>query len=400
MNSIIPAAEHLENFLNRIKSIGFWQRIFKWKEIKVLSYEAFMDFGKLNEGINQANEKLAELEARIGELEKNNEILASKNEGIPKLEAKIDSLENEKSQVLEQRTELEKQISQMEHREESRKQEYTKNIESVQSVKKGLEEERQRLNDERVREKEQEFLRMKETWQNHESNAESVIRQICRNNFIDYLEEVPFRGKPDNTIMIADEYIIFDAKSPANNDLNNFPKYLKAQVESLKKYVKEEGVKKDIYLVIPSNTIEAVKDHHVNMGDYNVYIVTVDSLEPIILALKRIEEYEFAEQLTPEERDNICRVIGKFAHTTKRKIQIDYFFSHQFLEILTKCKTDLPEDIMKSVIEFEKAEKLNPPQEKRSKQILTNDLIADNERLAMEARAKLLNRGDQENPDA
>ena len=398
MNSIIPSAEHLENFLTRIKAIGFWQRIFRWKEVKVLSYEAFTDFGKLKEGIANAGARLAELESRISELEKNNEILGSKNEGIPKLEARIDSLENEKKEIQNQKVELEKRISQYKHSEISRTEEYRKNIESVQAVKKGLEEERQRLTDERVKEKEQEFLRMKETWQNHESNAESVIRQICRNNFIDYVEDVPFRGKPDNTIMIADEYIIFDAKSPANDDLKNFPRYLKAQVESVKKYVKEEGVKKDIYLVIPSNTIDTVKEYHVNMGDYNVYIVTVDSLEPIILALKRIEEYEFAEQLTPEERDNICRVIGKFAHTTKRKIQIDYFFSHQFLEILTKCKTDLPDDIMKSVIEFEKAEKLNPPQEKRSKQILTNDLIADNERLAMEARAKLMSPGDMEEP--
>ena len=70
--------------------------------------------------------------------------------------------------------------------------------------------------------------------------------------------------------------------SPIDDDLNNFPKYLKAQVESVKKYIREEGVKKDIYLVIPSNTAGVVKDNHVNMGDYNVYTVTVDSLEPII----------------------------------------------------------------------------------------------------------------------
>ena len=47
-------------------------------------------------------------------------------------------------------------------------------------------------------------------------------------------------------------------------------------------------------------------------------------------------EYEFAEKLSPEERDNICRIIGKFAHTTKRRIQIDQFFANEFLDTLSK----------------------------------------------------------------
>jgi hypothetical protein len=115
------------------------------------------------------------------------------------------------------------------------------------------------------------------------------------------------------------------------------------------------------------------------MGDYHVYIISKDSLEPIILSLKRIEDYEFAEQLSPEERDNVCRVIGKFAHTTKRKIQIDQFFANEFLEILVRCKNDLPQEILEHVIEFEKAEKLNPPSEKKSKQILTKELQDKNE---------------------
>ena len=39
-----------------------------------------------------------------------------------------------------------------------------------------------------------------------------------------------------------------------------------------------------------------------------------------------------------------------------------------------KCQNDLPEDILKEVIEFEKAEKLNPPSERKSKQIQIKEL--------------------------
>ena len=126
------------------------------------------------------------------------------------------------------------------------------------------------------------------------------------------------------------------------------------------------------------------------MADYNVYIVTIDVLEPLILTLKKIEEYEFVNQLSPEERENICRVIGKFAHMTKRRIQIDHFFASQFLDILTKCETDLPGEILEKVIEFEQSEKLNPPQEKRAKQILTQNLETVSGKIQKEAEAKAI----------
>jgi hypothetical protein len=70
------------------------------------------------------------------------------------------------------------------------------------------------------------------------------------------------------------------------------------------------------------------------LSDYTVFVIPIDALEPIILALQKIEAYEFAEKLSPEDRDNICRVIGKFVHLSKRRIQIDGFFAKQFFELL------------------------------------------------------------------
>jgi len=388
--------DNLKNFFEKIKEINFWQRIFSWKTIKILSYDAYDEFKKISRKIDDLNQNLYQRDEKIVDIEKSNEVLKTKVEEIQKLENKIINRENEITRSGNQIAVLEKKVTQFEQTEKSRTIDYQKNIVAVNAIRKSLEDDSQKLHNDRIKEKEEEFEKMRETWKNHQDNVESTIKNICRNSLIEYVNEVPFKGKPDNTIKIAEEYIIFDAKSPANDDLNNFPKYLKTQTESVKKYINQDSVKKDIFLVIPTNTYEGIKQYSYNLGDYNVYLVSVDSLEPIILSLKKIEDYEFAEQLTPEERDNICRIIGKFAHTTKRKIQIDYFFSYQFLEILTKCKVDLPEDILKSVIEFEKAEKLNPPQEKRAKQILTNDLIKENEQLAIEARAKLMENKDKE----
>ncbi|TSA24919.1 hypothetical protein D4R71_06260 [bacterium] len=388
--------DNLKNFFEKIKELNFWQRIFKWKTIRILSYDAYDEFKKISQKIDGLNQNLGQRDERIVALEKSNEVLKTKVEEIQKLENKITNLESEIIRIGNQKADLEKKVTQFEQTEESKTIDYQKNITAVNAIRKGLEDDRQKLHNDRLKEKEEEFEKRKETWKNHQDNVEITIKNICRNHLIEYVNKVPFKGNPDNTIKIADEYIIFDAKSPANDDLNNFPKYLKTQTESLKKYINQESVKKDIFLVIPTNTYNVIKQFSYNLGDYNVYLVSIDSLEPIILSLKKIEDYEFAEQLTPEERENICRIIGKFAHITKRRIQIDYFFSYQFLEILTKCKADLPKDILKSVIEFEKAEKLNPPQDKRAKQILTNDLIEESNRLAIEARAKLMESKDEE----
>lgn len=188
--------------------------------------------------------------------------------------------------------------------------------------------------------------------------------------------------------MICDEYIVFDAKSPGSDDLTNFPNYLKDQAEKAKKYAKQESVKSDIFFVVPSNTLDFLTTFVYRHGDHNVYIISVDALEPIILGLRKIEEYEFAEQLSPEDRENICRVLGRFAHLSKRRIQVDSFFATQFIELAYKCETDLPKDILDSVIEFEKAEKLNPPQEKRVKAIPIGDLDKESKKIKQEAESR------------
>ena len=392
--------DNLKAFFERIKSLTFWQRVFYWSTLKALSYEAYEEFKSISDIINALNQQVNDKDARISDHEKNLQILSARVTDLTsanqKLEIRLTNLETDLKRINSEKAEMANKITRFDQTEQSRLDEFQKNVSGVNAIRTGLENDRQKINDDRIREKEEAFEKMKQTWRNHEESVKTVIKNICQSQLIEYVKDVPFKGKPDNTINIAGEYVIFDAKSPAGDDLENFPKYLKIQTESVNKYIKQENVKSDIFLVVPSNTVDVIRQFSYRMGDYNVFVVKVDALEPIILSLKKIEDYEFAEQLTPDERENICRIIGKFAHTAKRKIQIDYFFSYQFLEILSKCKIDLPEDIYKSVQEFEKAEKLNPPQEKRAKQILTDELIAESEKLALEARSKLMG---PESPD-
>ena len=379
--------ERLNLFFERIKSMSFWQRLFGWSAVRSLSYEAYEEFKSLTASLDRVAQESEEARNAIAVLRNDLDHLKSDR---TRLEGEVEHLEGRGAEFQKRVSDLEQENTAIKQHEPQRQREH----EQKMSLLTG---ELERVRRERALEieaRQQHELRrvelMKQTWAKHEENVRNAIKQICQKHTIDYVDVVPFKGNPDNTIRICDEYVIFDAKSPASDDLQNFPSYLKAQTEAVRKYVKEDDVRKEIFLVIPTSAADVVKQFSYNMADYSVYIVTIDVLEPLIVSLKRIEDYEFVDQLTPEERENICRLIGKFAHTAKRRIQIDHFFAMEFLEVLTKCKAYLPPEILEKVIEFERSEKLNPPQERRAKQILTKDLQADTERIQKEAEAKAI----------
>ena len=364
--------------------IGFIVLVFYLK--KLLTSSEYQ-FEEKDNRILVLEKEVSESNTKITNLNKQLEIAAARTENFEQIKLEKAKIDERLTSVEQERNALKSENIAYQKAEEGRQKEVTKNIESAITLQKSLEAEKSRLNDERVQEKEDALEKMKLKWSDHEKDVQNYLQLICRNNVITYVSQEDFphpRNKPDSSIEIMDQLIVFDAKSPANDDLSNFPKYIKNQTENLKKYAKHENVKNDLFLVIPSNTLEVIAQFHYNIGDYNVFIITKDALEPIVLSLKKIEEYEFADKLSPEERDNVCRIIGKFAHTTKRRIQIDEFCAREFLDTLTKAGSQLPRDILENVIKFENAEKLNPPMEKRNKKIHTKDLKEQVDKLEKE----------------
>jgi hypothetical protein len=372
-------------FLDKVKNLSFWDRIFQWGSVKKDLVDAAASLGALQNELSVAEQSLAS----------NHLQLTVALETKRNLDGQVLNLSSElallKERLLNCQRDLQasrEEAIQLKKEEEFRRQKYSEEIVSLQGLRQQLQEEREKELQQRHQEEVDRILSLKETWALHQSDVQGRMKLICQKHTLNYVDKAPFRGDPDNTLMICDEYVVFDAKSPAGEDLKNFPQYLKAQAEAAKKYAKIEGVKKDVFLVIPTNTLPVVNQFVFNMADYDVYIVSVDVLEPLILSLCRIEDYEFAEQLSPEERENICRIIGKFAHLSKRRIQIDAFFARQFIELAYRCENSLPTDIHEKVLEFEKSEKLNPPQEKRAKAINTKELETEHSKIETEVSAK------------
>jgi uncharacterized protein YoxC len=386
--------EKLNLFFAQIKDISFWQRLFHWRKIRNLSFDAYEEFRALTKDLDNNHKTLDDLRNQLTGISARNDSLAQKTRELEIQSARKDAQIEELNGRLREQSgainELTRKVSVFEASKEENFKNYNDNIARLNQTKESLEAERKRLNDDRVREAEEHFENMKRQWAEHEADVKNAILKICEANHVNYIEKVPFRGNPDNTIEISGEYIIFDAKSPASDDLSNFPAYIKSQADNLKKYASQDNVKKSMFLVVPTNTIDKIRQLTYRLGDYDVFVITKDSLEPVILSLKKIEEYDLAEKLSPEDRDSICRIIGKFAHTTKRRIQIDQFFQKEFIDIVLKSEKDLPEEIQKQVIEFEKSEKLNPPTEKRAKIIAIDELQKKSEEIEAETQARKL----------
>jgi hypothetical protein len=342
-----------------------------------------------NKLLSQKNGQLEITNRKLGEEAATSvETIGNLSQRKTELDLEILNLKRDKQAIQKELEETKQQNAQFIASEDNRVLEHSEAVATLGAIQEEIKAGRSKEVEDRHQAELKHLEDLKNTWSNHQELVQQSIKAVCSRHTIEYVDKVPFKGDPDNTLNICDEFIIFDAKSPRGEDLKNFPKYLKEQVESAKKYAKLENVKKWIFLVVPSNTLEYIDTYIHHLADYDVFVISVDSLEPIILSLKKIEDYDFAEQLSPEDRENICRVLGKFAHLTKRRIQIDTFFIKQFMELAYKAESDLPKEFLDKVVEFERAEKLNPPTEKRSKQINLKDLEKDTTKLINETNAK------------
>ena len=273
--------DNLRRFFDKVKSIGIIERIFGWRTFVSLSYDAYNEFKSfettitdlrtsinserssnslLNQKSEQQKDEKSRLERELEDLKgeydslsdtRNNDQKAlskyktsdeGKQEQLDELNKKYGQLEFKYSELTEKNKDNEKKLAGYNATEEERGKQYDEKVNTVNQLFQQLEEERKKVQLGREEEIRQEFERKKKTWNSHERIVEIKLKEICSLHGIEYLdkEHIPFKGKPDNTVKIAGEFVIFDAKSPMSDDLTNFPGYIKQQAEAVKKYVKEE----------------------------------------------------------------------------------------------------------------------------------------------------------------
>lgn len=232
-----------------------------------------------------------------------------------------------------------------------------------------------RENDERRRQ--EAIEKRKANWINHENSMIEILKNLCKRLEIVYHDKktFPLLRKPDFAIEVAGQFVVLDAKAPADPERpENFYDYLKRQAEGLEKYLKQEGVRRDGFLVVPTDSLPYLQERFFyEIGASKVYVVTPESLEPALRLLLKIEEYDLLQALGPEAQDDIATFIGQASRMIKRRVQIDHYMSDKFLELLKNGEM-LPEEIADKAKAKEKNFHFNPPKLDRGKPLSREEL--------------------------
>lgn len=347
--------------------------------------------GKKVQIIESKDMEITQLKVSEAALGATNTSLINENKSLEEASSKKIKDQDDKFGELRQEKEaIGNELAALKEQEPIRTGEHTKIVEQLNIALKNVEKDKEK-EQRKKEEKESKRLQLeRETWSRHEGNVEKDMRLVCHELQIEYIDKFPLHGTPDNVVKIGDEFVVFDSKSPQGEDLSNFSTYIKSQAESLKKYVKHDEVKKDIYMVVPRNGIEKIKETYIQMGGYRVHIITPEALRPCLIHLKKIEDYEFAEQLSPENRDQLMTVIGRMSHGIKRSVQINQYMATEFFSILNEVDK-IPTEILDGAIKVENSSKLNPPMEKRAKRIKTSDLLKVSQKIAGKAAGQEIN---------
>ena len=88
-------------------------------------------------------------------------------------------------------------------------------------------------------------------------------------------------------------------------------------------------------------------------------------------SLKQIELYEFAEKLSPEDRENLARAVAGSMNYIKRIIQMNSDMNDTGIQLTEQIMNLISKDSLKSIknkaLDYEKGDIINASQQKRGK---------------------------------
>lgn len=254
-----------------------------------------------------------------------------------KLEAKIEGLSME-------RDGLKKRVVKFETDLEQREREFNDRLGRLEAAKVSLDQERQRVIREDEARTQQESEERDRLWNDHENTVVAQLTDLCKLPqfaFTSYSNtNLPegFDGslKPDFMIDFLGQYVIFDAKVSKSKSLQT---YVNDQVKKTVEKVKDnDRIYKTIFLVVPTSGIHELKNHHYIVDGFSIYIISPEALPPILASLKRISRYEFAEQMDPQQRENIIQTIAELDFHINLRNAADIILSKMGTELLAKTQ--------------------------------------------------------------
>ncbi|MEY3948391.1 MAG: hypothetical protein RL512_1202, partial [Bacteroidota bacterium] len=314
----------IKQLVQQITAISYWGVVFGWKRLRseildaLFEIQKLIDFGEqirsqletAQRTLHQAETQLASVQQRINEI----------NQDKAQYSAELTSLRDHNRS-------LSTEVTQLKKTDEVRYVEHQKSLQTLAELKDRVAEEQRQEKESKQAAELERLAILSRNWQHHQQDVKNKIMLLCEKYTIQYVHDVPFKGNPDNVLLICQQYAVFDSKSPRGEDLKNFPTYVTKEAYAATKYAEKKDVRPDIYFVVPSNTLEELKQTVYEFEKHRVIIIPTEALEPVLMSLKRIEDFEIVEQLSPEGREAVCRIVGRLIHNIKRNVQVDLYMS-------------------------------------------------------------------------
>ena len=306
----------VKNILEKINNYGFFQRLFAWKLLK-------KDSTKLDSKLEDLQDIISDLRQKFNSHDDLNNVKIENDNLKKEITTYENTIDGEKKKLADAQNKYHNMITSQEKRQEKKEKE--------------------------AKDKhDQEEADRKVSWQTHESEVSAFIQSECMKYDIQYIgpQDFPDRKKPDNSIIIDERYVIFDAKSPGDSqDSASFIRDLNQKAKDQEKYTKMPNVKKDIYLVVPSNLYPDIKKRHYPLGKFEAWIITMEQISVILAHYKKTMDYEKFEGLSQDDKDALIREMGNLEFNLRYKIMVDSVFGKKFLEAIKSSKDNLPEEI-------------------------------------------------------
>ena len=201
----------MRQLLQELQALSWWGRLFGWSRIRRMLLDASTEWESnqtsmarmsaelqaLQNDLMQAQQAVKMAEARAGDLHRDKE----------RLDLELGSSRREVQR-------LGSELAGLTQVDQQRRTELQNNLTSLAQLKERIAEERLQEHQARQEELERKQQRLRQTWQTHQVNVSNKIRQIAEKYTLQVVDKFPMKGEPDNVLMLCEQYVVLDAKSP------------------------------------------------------------------------------------------------------------------------------------------------------------------------------------------
>lgn len=274
------------------------------------------------------------------------------------LGGKHETLTLEKTELQSTRKYLEKELGETKDMlarhaaEEIRKQkEFEERIHKLANAEKALEDERQRIRREDELKQANIFEEQTRIWNDHEQMVLSRLREACQKPAIGFtlhdnvnLPSLFTKLRPDAIIPFLGQYVVFDAKKS-----KSIRTYIPEQVKSTaRKYKDIPEIYPTIFFVVPTQELQELKILSFIEDGFLFYIISPESIEPILASLRKISEYDTIAEFDPQDRETIVNLIANYDRHISLQNAANILFTRESLGLMNS-KEGLHPEIQKEI---------------------------------------------------